>query len=311
MKYEIKELKRIAVSELQVSNEAGGMNPGGVGDREALRASIDDVGLLEPITVARYEDGEDRGWKVLDGAGRLMKLTKLGETEVDCMVVDCSDWNEYVLSKNTMGRGRSAGCRIMSYLVMHRADVIEFRRGELLRQEGGVVTGFSAQSASFSVDAIAKRLGYKDRKDVGLGVALLWCENEGVDYKRNELNEVDGRRIHEVLNDVLRGKTPIRRWKAGFAGLTTGTQEGEAGITNIQYVKLATRAITSLTTVVKDWNKIDFIDQDDFEAVHHGFRNVVSIASDSLREMVVDGISDWRENDKVNLYKQLKKELGK
>ena len=32
----------------------------------------------------------------------------------------------------------------------------------LLRQEGGGVTGFSAQSASFSVDAIAKRLGYKD-----------------------------------------------------------------------------------------------------------------------------------------------------
>jgi len=306
MKYQIKELRKIAVSELTVSDEAEGFNPLGAGDREALGVSIDDVGLLEPLTVSMHE-GASGGWKVLDGAGRLAKLKERGEIEADCIVVDCGDWNEYVLSKNVMGRTRAAGCRIMSYLVMHRAAVLS--AADEQDHGGGVARATSDEVTRFSVSAIAARLGYKDRKDVGLGVELLLCEACGVDLHGDELDGIGMKRIRGVLNDVLRGKTPIRKWKAAFAGGLAGSQDGECGKALADYKEICFRGFQNLQSAWKNWSAVP--DERVPELRNH-FRVMLAEAPQCMRREFADAINcTWTEAELKGLRKQIDNRLKK
>jgi len=52
-----------------------------------IRASIKEVGLVEPLTV-RQRKGEAGAYLLLDGHLRLLALKELGETEVDCVIVN-------------------------------------------------------------------------------------------------------------------------------------------------------------------------------------------------------------------------------
>jgi ParB family transcriptional regulator, chromosome partitioning protein len=57
-----------------------------MGDLSALAASIEDIGLLNPITV-------DENGRLLAGARRLAACKLLGWTEISVNVVRCGPWN--------------------------------------------------------------------------------------------------------------------------------------------------------------------------------------------------------------------------
>jgi ParB-like chromosome segregation protein Spo0J len=54
---------------------------------KTIRASIKEVGLVEPLTV-RQRKGEAGAYLLLDCHLRLLALKELGETEVDCVIVN-------------------------------------------------------------------------------------------------------------------------------------------------------------------------------------------------------------------------------
>jgi len=187
-------------------------------DRQALRGSVAECGLLDPISVVPADDAAG-GWLVIDGCGRLDAARARGYAYVPCMVFDLGDFSvrEFALHRNTMQRKVTTGQRVLCYL------------------------GVSRETPGPGAKKTAEILGCSNADIVAARELIEEAEKEDADAAR------------EIYDDVLAGRTPIRRWKAALAGRTATKDKPKKPI---DYEKLAYVALRSLRTVAEAWPNI-------------------------------------------------------
>lgn len=188
-------------------------------DRQALSGSVAECGLLDPLSVVAKDAAADAWW-VVDGCGRLDALRAASPGGlVPCMVFDLGDFSvrEFALHRNTMQRKVTTGQRVLCYLALSRESKPETVR-----------------------DTAAK---------LGCSQADIVAARELIEETEKE----DAEAVREVYEDVLAGRTPIRRWNAAMKGRTATKGKPKRPI---DYKKLASAAMTSLGTVFKAWTKL-------------------------------------------------------
>ena len=197
-------------------------------DRQALRGSVAECGMLDPLSVVRGEPVPDgainadgsphlrENWLVIDGCGRLDATSDWGDAaQLPCMVFDLGDFSvrEFALHRNTMQRKVTTGQRVLCYLAVSRDT------GE-------------------SMEKSAQKLGCS-KMDIVAGSEL-----------RHEAEKEDAEAAREIYDDVLAGRTPIRRWKAALAGRTATKDKPKKAI---DYAAVCARVCASLDTLFKAW----------------------------------------------------------
>ena len=184
-------------------------------DRQALRGSVAECGLLDPISVVPADDAAG-GWLVIDGCGRLDAARARGYAYVPCMVFDLGDFSvrEFALHRNTMQRKVTTGQRVLCYLALSR------------------------ESKTETVRDTAEKLGCS-QADIVAGSEL-----------RHEAEKEDADAAREVYEDVLAGRTPIRRWRAALNGRTATKDKPKKPV---DYKKLCESVCASLRTICKAW----------------------------------------------------------
>ena len=228
-------------------------------DRAALGNSIGEAGVLSPIAVIPDEDGKK--WFVIDGIGRMNALIAAGETETDAQVFDLGDLSvaEFVVCKNAMMRKVTTGTRVMAYLKCHEREVLaasdpkaynarQFtRKGKAFM---GAVSHETAPDKGWSAKEIAERIGVS-KNDVLAGIELLKevsGETESV-QQQGKYVQLD---LFETMEAVLRGETPIRRWKAAAGGKVSKT----GGKAAADYTNIACRTVRSWAGVWQNWQTV-------------------------------------------------------
>ena len=272
-------------------------------DRAALANSVAEAGVLSPIAVIpateggdpRYEDG--KGWLVIDGIGRMNALIEAGVEETDAQVFDLGDMSvaEFVVSKNSMMRKVTTGTRVMAYLKCHEREVLAAADPERYSLRGRDAKGRIAKPAvshetagddkGWSAKEIAGRIGVS-KQDVLAGIELLKAtvgngevgvgEKSGRNSNSQTYEQGD---LFETMDAVLRGETPIRRWKAAACGKVSKV----GGKAAADYEGIAIRTMKSLASVWVNWQTIPIGSRDGImrlfgHALHHlpeDFRAVI------------------------------------
>lgn len=308
MHYTVKKIETIGIENLTPHPDALAMGAS-EDDRGALDVSIDDVGMLEPLTVIANDGGH--GWLVIDGVGRLTSASEADCRELDCLVVECSDVRTFVGHKNAMGRKRSTGSRVLCYILANASRVMGGQNGgvtlhETFAKQEGAGVDKHLTHAYWSAKSIASRLKVS-RKDVGLAIELLVCQQLIRDTDGKELEHSDYDRLLKVFNAVMSAELPIRRWKAAFAGALGGTQPGTAGRAVTDYVEVGTRAIKSLCGAWKNWKSVPV---ERIPAMRNEFRTAVASAPECMRYECASAIvSSWSEQERRQLLKEIKASL--
>lgn len=213
-------------------------------DREALAGSLSDVGLLDPVSVIEKEPGlpgvdaeNTSGYWIVDGCGRVEAARAAGCDMIPCVVWDLCGMSvrEFSVHRNTMGRRVTTGQRLLCYLSLHENAALEASG-----RSSGKPEGLMLSRDNISRRSLAERLGCSER-DTSAALELFAAERAGDAGAR------------EAYDGVLRGETPIRRWKAaaGGAGATAGKAKAKTDIGN-----LALRTFTSLRTVFAGWHEV-------------------------------------------------------
>lgn len=304
MNYKFLRFDKIEVARLFEHPDALSMVVG-AGDREVLKDSIKEVGLLEPLTVIAVEaDVDEQMYAVIDGVGRL-RAASVGADEGDvipCMVVECDDVRGFVLNKNAMGRRRSTGSRLLCYVLAHAEYIIT-------DVQGSTPTHLHDEFR-FTAAKIAARLGVS-RKDVGLASALVYCHQKGVGPEGEEL-DIDGKsRMTQVFDGVMVGEVPIRRWRAAFAGLMSGSQPGEAGKARTDYAGVLERSLVSLGNTWANWPQVEW-EAGQYERVSKCFGEIVREAPEAMRMNAAIAIaSSWSDAEVKHLQMMIKQRLGR
>ena len=231
MKQPTYKMQRVALADCKPHADAEAYSASSE-DRAALSNSINESGLLSPIAVIPAEDG--RGYYVIDGIGRLNALMAAGVTETDAQVFDLGDLSvaEFVVCKNAMMRKVTTGTRVMAYLKCHEREVLaaadpkkyNFRETSF-KGKHGAVSHETAPDKGWNAKEIAERIGVS-KNDVLAGIELLKACADGDGAAGVRALPGDGRErtpgaphyeqldLFETAEAVLRGETPIRRWKA-------------------------------------------------------------------------------------------------
>ena len=233
-------------------------------DRAALSNSINESGLLSPIAVIPAEDG--RGYYVIDGIGRMNALMAAGVTETDAQVFDLGDLSvaEFVVCKNAMMRKVTTGTRVMAYLKCHEREVLAAAEPEKYthrdqtrdckgRLSHRAVSHETARDKGWNAKEIAERIGVS-KNDVLAGIELLKATAEtpeGGTYidEAEEYAQLD---LFETAEAVLRGETPIRRWKAAAGGKVSKT----GGKAAADYAGIGARTMASLAGLWENWQTV-------------------------------------------------------
>ena len=239
-------------------------------DRAALSNSINESGLLSPIAVIPAEDG--RGYYVIDGIGRLNALMAAGVTETDAQIFDLGDLSvaEFVVCKNAMMRKVTTGTRVMAYLKCHEREVLAAAdpksyqlRATSFKGKRGAVSRDTAPDKGWSSKDIAERIGVSN-KDVLAGIELLKACADGDGAAGVRALPGDGRErtpgaphyeqldLFETAEAVLRGETPIRRWKAAAGGKVSKT----GGKAAADYAGIGARTMASLAGLWEHWQTV-------------------------------------------------------
>ena len=231
-------------------------------DRAALANSIGEAGILSPIAVIPAEDG--RGYYVIDGIGRLNALMAAGVTETEAQIFDLGDLSvaEFVVCKNAMMRKVTTGTRVMAYLKCHEREVLAAAdpkkyTARPLNGRGRRVNAVSCETAlndkGWNAKEIAERIGVS-KNDVLAGIELLKATAEtpeGGTYidEAEEYAQLD---LFETAEAVLRGETPIRRWRAAAGGRASKT----GGRAAADYAAIAWRTVKSWRGVWENWQTV-------------------------------------------------------
>ena len=241
-------------------------------DRAALSNSINESGLLSPIAVIPAEDG--RGYYVIDGIGRLNALMAAGVTETEAQIFDLGDLSvaEFVVCKNAMMRKVTTGTRVMAYLKCHEREVLAAaepekygsRKTSKWRNKVAAVSHeTAADDKGWNAKEIAERIGVS-KNDVLAGIELLKACADGDGAAGVRALPGDGRErtpgaphyeqldLFETAEAVLRGETPIRRWKAAAGGKVSKT----GGKAAADYAGIGARTMVSLAGLWQNWQTV-------------------------------------------------------
>lgn len=259
MKQPTYKMQRVALADCRPHADAEAYSASSE-DRAALANSIGEAGILSPVAVIPTEDG--KGWYVIDGIGRMNALLKAGEAETDAQVFDLGDLSvaEFVVSKNSMTRKVTTGSRVMAYLKCHEREVLaaadpkkyNFRETSF-KGKHGAVSHETAPDKGWNAKEIAERIGVS-KNDVLAGVELLKATAEtpeGGTYI-DEAAEYARLDLFETMEAVLRGETPIRRWKAAAGGRASKT----GGRAAADYAAIAWRTVKSWRGVWENWQTV-------------------------------------------------------
>lgn len=262
MKQPTYKMQRVALADCKPHADAEAYSASSE-DRAALSNSINESGLLSPIAVIPAEDG--KGYYVIDGIGRLNALMAAGVTETDAQVFDLGDLSvaEFVVCKNAMMRKVTTGTRVMAYLKCHEREVLaaadpkkyNFRETSFKGKHGAV----SHETAStllrhfWNAKEIAERIGVS-KNDVLAGVELLKATAETPEggTSIDEAAEYARLDLFETMEAVLRGETPIRRWRAAAGGRVSKT----GGRAAADYAAIAWRTVKSWRGVWENWQTV-------------------------------------------------------
>lgn len=237
-------------------------------DRDAVCASVEDIGVLQPLIVRAAKDG---AYEVLDGCGRLMAALQAHLEELPCVIVECDDDARLAMHVNTMGRKRSTGSRVLSYVEANWERVAAAKQADAKYKQGGTPSrdGVPLEKGlddmqRWTVRAISERLGVSD-KDVSYAIELAQCRRDGtypdicVHGRYGEHAAItdrdDAAALSKAYSGVLTGRLPIRRWAAAFAG-RVNSQGGGKAATN--YSVLARRSAISLLACLEKWASIQW-----------------------------------------------------
>lgn len=259
MKQPTYKMQRVALADCKPHADAEAYSASSE-DRAALSNSIGEAGILSPIAVIPAEDG--RGYYVIDGIGRLNALMAAGVTETEAQIFDLGDLSvaEFVVCKNAMMRKVTTGTRVMAYLKCHEREVLaaavpkkyNFRETSF-KGKHGAVSYETAPDKGWNAKEIAERIGVS-KNDVLAGVELLKATAEtpeGGTYidEAAEYAQLD---LFETAEAVLRGETPIRRWKAAAGGRASKT----GGRAAADYAAIAWRTVKSWRGVWENWQTV-------------------------------------------------------
>lgn len=262
MKQPTYKMQRVALADCKPHADAEAYSASSE-DRAALSNSINESGLLSPIAVIPAEDG--RGYYVIDGIGRMNALMAAGVTETEAQIFDLGDLSvaEFVVSKNSMTRKVTTGSRVMAYLKCHEREVLEAADPGRYKKRPGNGANFkgrhhavsheTAWDKGWNAKEIAARIGVS-KQDVLAGIELLKATAEtpeGGTYidEAEEYAQLD---LFETAEAVLRGETPIRRWKAAAGGRASKT----GGRAAADYAAIAWRTVKSWRGVWENWQTV-------------------------------------------------------
>ena len=263
MKQPTYKMERIALADCKPHADAEAYSASSE-DRAALSNSINESGLLSPIAV--IPDGKT--YLVIDGIGRMNALMASGVTETDAQVFDLGDLSvaEFVVCKNAMMRKVTTGTRVMAYLKCHEREVLaaadpEKYKARPLNGRGRRVNAVSHETAlnkGWSAKDIAERIGVS-KDDVLAGIELLKAtaeagdevkvKGEGEQRNSPHYEQLD---LFETAEAVLRGETPIRRWKAAAGGKVSKT----GGKAAADYEAIGMRTMASLAALFANWQAV-------------------------------------------------------
>lgn len=274
MKQPTYKMQRVALADCKPHADAEAYSTSSE-DRAALSNSINESGLLSPIAVIPAEDG--RGYYVIDGIGRLNALMAAGVTETDAQVFDLGDLSvaEFVVCKNAMMRKVTTGTRVMAYLKCHEREVLaaadpksyQLRATSFKGKHGAQSHDRTPNDKGWSSREIAERIGVSD-KDVLAGIELLKATAEaGEESLELGAKSLEGGKaqssklsaqsytqldLFETAEAVLRGETPIRRWKAAAGGKVSKT----GGKAAADYAGIGARTMASLAGLWENWQTV-------------------------------------------------------
>ena len=283
MKQPTYKMERIALADCKPHADAEAYSASSE-DRAALSNSINESGLLSPIAVivddslelgAKSLEGgkaqssklKAKSYYVIDGIGRLNALMAAGVTETDAQVFDLGDLSvaEFVVCKNAMMRKVTTGTRVMAYLKCHEREVLaaadpkkyNFRETSF-KGKRGAVSHETAPDKGWSSKDIAERIGVS-KQDVLAGIELLKATAEsgedGGACRRDggstgpKYEQMD---LFETAEAVLRGETPIRRWKAAAGGKVSKV----GGKAAADYSNIGMRTMGSLAQLFACWQSV-------------------------------------------------------
>ena len=279
-------------------------------DRAALSNSINESGLLSPIAVIPAEDG--RGYYVIDGIGRMNALMASGVTETEAQIFDLGDLSvaEFVVCKNAMMRKVTTGTRVMAYLKCHEREVLAAAdpksyqlRATSFKGKHGAVSHETAPDKGWNAKEIAERIGVS-KNDVLAGIELLKACADGDGAAGVRALPGDGRErtpgaphyeqldLFETAEAVLRGETPIRRWKAAAGGKVSKT----GGKAAADYAGIGARTMVSLISVFQNWQKVKMENR---MAILNRFRESLDYLPEDFKTVIFGWVELYEEkNDK-------------
>lgn len=285
MKQPTYKMERIALADCKPHADAEAYSASSE-DRAALANSINESGLLSPIAVIEEAGGDARNpenrdarnhkkktWYVIDGIGRLNALMAAGVTETDAQVFDLGDLSvaEFVVCKNAMMRKVTTGTRVMAYLKCHEREVLAAADPEKYARRGRdskgriskpAVSHETAGDKGWNAKEIAERIGVS-KNDVLAGIELLKATAESSEEGRGKSEEGRGGTHYEQLDlfetaeAVLRGETPIRRWKAAAGGKVSKV----GGKAAADYAGIGARTMVSLMGLWQNWQTVKMEDR--------------------------------------------------
>ena len=300
-------MKRIALADCKPHADAEAYSCS-TEDRAALANSVAEAGVLSPIAVVPDEDG--KGYFVIDGIGRMNALVEAGETETEAQVFDLGPMSvaEFVVSKNSMMRKVTTGTRVMAYLKCHEREVLaaadpeKYQKRKDSKWRNGhkeaAVSHDTAGDKGWSSKEIAERIGVSNH-DVLAGIELLkasveccQCENVANANSNSQLGtgntgignigntgNISQMDLFETMDAVLRGETPIRRWKAAACGKVSKT----GGKAAADYTEIGARLMKSLIGVWENWQTVRMARR---ESILADFRRALAVLPDDFRAVI-------------------------
>ena len=312
MKQPTYKMERIALADCKPHADAEAYSASSE-DRAALSNSINESGLLSPIAVIPGEvDGEDavatqkggkakkKTWYVIDGIGRLNALMAAGVKETDAQVFDLGDLSvaEFVVCKNAMMRKVTTGTRVMAYLKCHEREVLAAadpekygsRKASKWRNKVAAVSHeTAADDNGWSSKDIAERIGVS-KQDVLAGIELLKAtaesgEDGGKDAAAQNGPKYEQMDLFETAEAVLRGETPIRRWKAAAGGKVSKV----GGKAAADYAGIGARTMISLLGLWQNWQTVKM---DDRALILQRFQAALDYLPDDFQTVLTNALCD-------------------
>jgi len=243
MTYRIDRFEVVEIGRL--SPHADALMPIEADDEAVIAGSVADAGgVYQPLLVVEAGDG----YAIVDGCNRWRAAQAAGLERLPCLVVECEEPRRLVAECLGVGRKRTSAQRVMAFLEVHRAKVLQaaklgeemaagtlrgrFPNSKKSKQISAVSNDTAEFLAEWGSKGIAARL-HVSNKDVLAGIDLLRMRDAGECPPDMERPDDDGawvrwrRAMDEYRNEVLAGHTTnLRRWKAAVGGKYATKGEG-------------------------------------------------------------------------------------